>query len=445
MGEKKNEAAVLYIRVLLDHIAEENAIKDAQSYQIDKDLYEIAGGKVDFISAFMDYTKGAPTADIYRLWSAITCVAGALERRVWTVIIQDLPIYPNLYVLLVGTPGTGKTPAIAPVRRLWRSNPKLTIAADSLTKAGFFDAMEAGMKKIPAGGQWIEYASLCIAADELSMFMSAYDQSFIGSLTGAYDGRDVMGEQRRASLGARKRADIINPLATILAGAQPGFMNALLPEEVWGMGFTARFIMVYSNEQQNPELTFGQGIGNERVDELKALTESLARFGKIIGPYSWEQSAANELNKWNKSRCYPEPDHSRLIHYNTKRAVLIAKLSLISCASRGESQEIKLRDLERARRWLLHAETLMPNIFREMKGKSDRQVLEATYTFMWNEYAQTGNKPLHENSILNFLSDRAGAHIAPRLLEMLERTGMASRDAGTKLYTPRPKHLHGVE
>ena len=398
---------------------------------------------MDFISGFMDYTKGAPTADIYRLWSAITCVAGALERRVWTSTLQE-PIYPNLYVLLVGNPGAGKTPAIGPVRRLWRSNPKLTIAADSMTKAGFVDALDASAKKVPMGGQFIEYSALCVAADEFGMFMSAYDNDFVSALTGAHDGRDVLGEQRRHSLGDRKRADIINPLCTILAGSQPGFMAVLLPDEVWSMGFTARFIMVYSNERQIPKLTFGRASASHKEEQWKVLVADMQRFGKMFGEFTWEPEAEIEMDKWVQNKCYPEPDNSRLVHYNTKRAVYTAKLALISCASRGEGQVISLRDLERARRWILHAETLMSNIFRDMKGKSDHQVLEATYTFMWNMYSMS-QKPIHEATILLFLSERAGSNNAPRLLEMIEKTSMATRDAGTKLYTPKPKHLHGLE
>ena len=393
----------------------------------------------------MDYTKGAPTADIFRLWSAIACVSGAMERRTWTVILHE-PIYPNVFVLLVGGPGAGKTPAIGPVRRLWRTNPKISIAADSMTKAGFFDALASSAKKIPAGGQFIEYSSLAIAADELGMFMSAYDLDFVTALTGVYDGRDGIGEQRRHSLGeGRKRADVINPLATLLAGSQPGFMSSLFPEEVWAMGFTARMIMIYSGDQQIPELTFGRnGKAHEKNDLWKVLAKEMVRFGNMYGEFTWEPSAEIELAKWVKNKCYPEPEHSKLIHYLPKRGVHTSKLAMISCASRGDSKVITLRDLERARTWLLFAESKMPNIFRDMKGRSDHQVMSEVYMFMWGEWTRT-KKPIHESLILSFLSERTTTATIPRLLEMIEKTGMASREAGTVLYIPRPKHMHGME
>ena len=47
-----------------------------------------------------------PTPAPFRLWSGITAVAGAVERRVWAETRQNL-ISPNLYVLLVAPPGAG--------------------------------------------------------------------------------------------------------------------------------------------------------------------------------------------------------------------------------------------------------------------------------------------------------------------------------------------------
>lgn len=400
---------------------------------------------MDFLASFMEYTKGAPTADLYRLWSGISCIAGALERRVWTVILHE-PIYPNVFCLLVGGPGAGKTPAIGPVRRLWRSNPKLNIAADSMSKAGFFDALESGARRIPMGGQFVEYSALAVAADEFGMFMSSYDLDFVSAITGVYDGRDGIGEQRRHALGAgKKRADVVNPICTILAGSQPGFMSTLFPDEVWAMGFTARIIMVYSGEQQIPNLTFGRnGQTDERKDLWKHLVKEVARFGNTFGEYTWEPSAEKALADWVKADCYPKPEHSQLVHYNPKRGVHVSKLAMISAVSRGDSRVITLNDLQRAWKWLFNAEMHMPNIFRDMKGKSDNKVLQEVFMFMWSEWSKD-KQPLHESKLLHFIADRTPTTNVQRILDLVEKTGMASRGAGTTLYTPRPRHLHGME
>ena len=400
---------------------------------------------MDLINQFMEYTKGAPTADIFRLWSAIGVISAAMERRTWTVTIHE-PIYPNMFVLLVGGPGAGKTPATSPARKLLRSASRLKIAPDSLTKAGFFDALESAAQKIPLGGQFVEYSCLSIIADELGMFMSAYDLDFISALTGVYDGRDGFSEQRRHSLGpGRKRADIVNPLVNILAGSQPGFMTSLLPEEVWSMGFTARIILIYSGDFQIPKLTFGRnGDPNARLSLWKDMVKEVSRLSNLHGEFKWEPAAEVEMSRWVETGAAPVQDHSRLHHYNPKRGVHVAKLAMVSSAARGEDLLITLRDLERGRRWLLHAESLMPNVFRDMKGRSDKQVLDEVFMFLWEQYMRN-KKPIHENTILHFVSERTVSNNVERILSLVERMGMADREAGTKLYIPRPKHMHGME
>ena len=72
---------------------------------------------MDWIDTYLKYTKGTPTPSIFRLWSAITAVSGAVERRVWVETGKG-KLYPNLYTLLVGPPGSGKSQAIKPVKEL---------------------------------------------------------------------------------------------------------------------------------------------------------------------------------------------------------------------------------------------------------------------------------------------------------------------------------------
>ena len=71
-----------------------------------------------WIAGYEEYTSLTPAPDIYRKWAAVSCVAGALERRVW-VKTNSGTLYPNLFLLFVGPPGTGKDPAINPIRELW--------------------------------------------------------------------------------------------------------------------------------------------------------------------------------------------------------------------------------------------------------------------------------------------------------------------------------------
>jgi hypothetical protein len=54
----------------------------------------------DWIESFLRSTSEHPSPEIFRRWAAISAIAGALQRRVWT-ITASAPTHPNMYILLV--------------------------------------------------------------------------------------------------------------------------------------------------------------------------------------------------------------------------------------------------------------------------------------------------------------------------------------------------------
>ena len=114
---------------------------------------------MDWINAYMDFTEGMPSPEIFRLWAAIGAVAAALERRVWVETAEG-EVYPHLYTLLVANPGIGKSIAIGPVERLWYDTQKLHVAPHSVTKAALVDALATANTKRLMGQELVEYHSL---------------------------------------------------------------------------------------------------------------------------------------------------------------------------------------------------------------------------------------------------------------------------------------------
>src|SRR5438067_5724999 len=97
-----------------------------------------AATNVDFIESFLKLTEGTRTPELFRLWSAIALVGGALERRVW-INNGDGTVFPNMFILLVAPPGVGKF-VIEEVRSLWTEScepgtkiPAFHVAPDNMT------------------------------------------------------------------------------------------------------------------------------------------------------------------------------------------------------------------------------------------------------------------------------------------------------------------------
>lgn len=406
-----------------------------------------AGG--DWINTYVAFTEGIPSPQLFRQWAAIGTIGAALERRTWTTAARRI-LYPNLFTLLVGPPGSGKTEAIYPARELLIEAKKFKLAPDNFTKAALVDALtNADRKIVLPDNKLIEYHSLAIMQDELGVLVSAHDLEFLSVLNKLFDNPKNYSEQRRHHDDGKERS-LVHPQLNILAGVQPLFLASLLPEEAWGMGTTARLIMVHSETIPDVDLFGGDDIGIHV--SRGELVRGLQQLAKLVGRWGWETDAAKELARWHKQKMPPIPAHSRLQYYNARRVIHVMKLCVISAASRvsmhfnGEpAMQVSLLDVTRAKDWLIHAETLMPDIFRGMEYRSDSTVILEMHRFAWQQHAVT-KKPLHESTLIQFLSHHGvRSERVARVLEVAERSGVLSREPGSRLYTPRPTNEHGME
>ena len=71
----------------------------------------------NWLQDYVEYTKYSNSPAIYRKWSALATVSAALQRKV-CVRLNGSQIFPNLYVMLCGGPGIGKSQAMNPCRNM---------------------------------------------------------------------------------------------------------------------------------------------------------------------------------------------------------------------------------------------------------------------------------------------------------------------------------------
>ena len=396
---------------------------------------------MDWIDSFMEYTEGKPTPEIFRLWSGITAVGGALERRVWTQL-RPGPIFPNLFVLLMALPAIGKGQAINAARDMWSSTKgKLKLSADGVSKASFLDDLEAAAFKLPInnGLGLMEYHALCVAASEFGTLLPKHDTEFLNVLNKIYDCESSYRDSKRHS----KNVELVNPISTILGGTQPAFLASILPDEAWGMGFMSRMILIYA--QLTPEIDIWDTAVEKEGDTVKrrVLIEGMNRFTNMIGSYEYEPKVKELISKWIKTGMEPTPEHSKLVHYNGRRLLTLIKLCMISAASRGKMLLVTEFDFERAKAWLIQAEYYMPDVFKEMVHQSDGQVIMDLHFFMWQLWVKD-KKPLHEARLINFLSNRVPTDRIIRVIEIAQRSNIINHLAGSMMYSPNPKTDWGI-
>lgn len=395
-----------------------------------------------FVDAFMEYTEGIPSPEIFRRWTAISTVAGALERRCWTRVTGSF-LYPNLMVLLVAGPGIGKSMSINECKDLWAGTGQFNVAPASLTKAAFIDQLKMKMKnmQLGQGGPMVMYHALLVPSPEFGVLVTAHDLAFLNTMNDIYDCGKVF-EERTRSGGT---VTIDHPHMSLLGGTQPKYLHEVMPEQAWGMGFTSRIIMVYASQR----VTVSLFSTLKRSQEYRAsLISDLKDIAQMKGEFHWEADAAEEIDQWHMQGCPPIPAHIKLQNYVPRRTMHCMKLAMAFSASRSPDMVITLGDLLQARDLLLEAEALMPEIFKEMTSEPDAEILTEAYSWMVSQYQRNKQKPIRENMLTYWFAQKVPVQKINFMIETMINAGMIAVELnmpGARTFKPKQKNEIGYQ
>lgn len=372
-----------------------------------------------WIDEFVNQTNNLEAPAIFRKWSAIVAISSILEQKVW--LTTSSPIYPNLYVFLVGHPGTGKTRTIRAAREYMQETPEYHIAPQSLTWASLVDALVRNKRNIvrpPAPA--VEYNSMAVIVDELGKMIHKYDKEMADGLSALYD-QDIYDHERR---GGEIRIKIKSPQVNMLCGSTPSNLLETLPESAWGQGFTSRVIMVFSDER-----IIGDDFAETEKGKSKDLIHDLNSINNIYGGFKVTPDYRDLINSWRQNgetvSGFTVPNHPKLIHYNARRKVNLYKLSMVAAIDRGEglkTQNLLLTrdDFNKAMSWLVEAEVFMADIFKAGATNADAKAQEEAVYLV----RSTGPTGIGEQKLVRFLSERIPSHSVMKALDLMQAAGM---------------------
>jgi hypothetical protein len=375
---------------------------------------------------------------IFRKWAAISLIASALEQKVW--IKTSTKLFPNLYVLIVGHPGVGKTRIIRVVRALATELAEFHVAPISLTFAALVDCLDAARRNwyIPGNIEPYQFNSLYICAGEFGAFMHKYDNEMVDGLSAFYD-PDPYGQVRRTM---ERKPVIESPQINMLAGVTPQNLLHFMPDRAWGQGFTSRIIMVFSDDR-----IIGDDFAIAPPSRMEELEHDLSIINNLYGEFHVTPEYADCIRLWREHGEQPVPDHPKLTHYITRRRVHLYKLSMVASVDRGNTLALTRDDFNTALNWLVEAETAMSNVFSTGVGGLDGQAMDEIVHYM--KIADRGHG-VSEQKIQHFARGLVPLHAMLKVIEALEHTGQirclgVDRNTGLRWYTARDDDDEGKD
>lgn len=378
----------------------------------------------NWIDGFVQYTEGKGSPLIWRKWAAIFTIAAAIERKQWLVTAKGR-LFPNMYAVMVGNAGTGKSLATNLVYDLLRTleeKKELHLAPSSVTKASLIDKLAESNRKIvnlTITPPIVSFNSLAVVPNELGVFLPAYDSEFMNVLTDLWDCKQYSETRRTHKISIDIPATQLN----IFSATTPAYLNNFLPEGAWEHGFMARVILIYSGAAEYTDM-FAEFNNDEEL--YKRLVEDLASINKQYGEFKVDEDVKEALNAWARTGGEPAPSHPKMTHYTTRRAAHLLKLCMVSCVAAGEGMTISLENYAEAMDWLTEAEKVMPDIFKAMKSGGDGRTIEECYHFIYEMHMKK-RQPVQEHRVYHFLQERTPSHNVGRIIEVMERARLIKK------------------
>lgn len=311
----------------------------------------------DFIEAFLQSNSTMGVPERYKVWSAISIVAGALERKVW-VVHEHFTIYPNLYVILIGMPGVGKSTAAEKAADILADVVGISFMGNRINEASFLNRLEktSEWKKFHFEGKAYPHSACFLFASEAA---TSFAEMFPGSgitrtLTDLFNcgpqGWSIIRgfEKETVKKGIQM---ICNPCINILAcTTATWFTSKMVTKDDALGGFGSRLIVVNHKGSEDRDNTWRDpSVQSHRVN--KNLVQELSHINNLKGPFSpsagWKEAYKEISDRYQEYR--KENLTSEIMASVAQRKQTQAvKVSMVLAASRGDSLVLEADDFIRA-------------------------------------------------------------------------------------------------
>lgn len=340
----------------------------------------------DYLNDYLAMVEDTESPRLFHVWQALFNVSCALGRRCHFPF-GPLQIFPNQYVLFVGTPGTRKSTAAGLGKKVLKSNTGVRFAPQDTAgqRQGIVAAMQGNevskefLDAVELGGrdrdmltltdimeitnvaeteeaQFVSEADkhhIAVVSTEFSRFIGQNNLQMLDFLATMWDGDDYEYQLKSS------RTELKNPLINLVGCTTPTSIANSLPPAAGGQGFLSRIILVYGARKYK-EVARPTVPVLETVDRVGQRLNDI--YYKMSGPFS-ETPEAEQLSRDLYSYKIEITD-SRFGYYAERRYTHLIKLSMVLAASRG-TMLIEAIDVAEAHKILRATESGMPDALGE--------------------------------------------------------------------------------
>ncbi len=256
-----------------------------------------------YLSDYLTYSSDNEAPEMFHVWCGYAALSSAIGRRVWLPRGEDV-VYPNIYVLLIGNAGCGKSYALYKSRRLIAELGNVQLSYSVETPEGLLRYMGGNPNADPPvvsechavrtwpDGQLRDVHEMTIVANEFIDFIRTNAEAWTGFLNNVFD--EDFYKYRTKNMGTDV---LVGPYVVVLGAIPTDVSKKLQDMDIINTGFARRTFMQYGERRiDNPKAdpTFTQ----EEQDARDRCLEHLKRIQNFSGKMTRTPEAARWWKSW---------------------------------------------------------------------------------------------------------------------------------------------------
>lgn len=345
-----------------------------------------------FIQAFLDYSKNVGAPEKFLLWSAISGVSAALERKTWLVYNGVQVIYPNMYIMLVADSGIAKkSTATRAMTEILYEVEDIKYMSTQLSAASLVEQLRAAGEEKTFEFDGVKYKNSSLFAYSSEAKVTIGDQKGLSGiqelLTDFYDCGDpnIWSDKKgwNKSTISGGNITVFNPCLSLLACSTPSWLNEAIGKSGIEGGFASRVIFVTQKEREKSSVGWLDDEDHPEDDPSgmrKLLVEDLSKISKLKGRYKTQVGWKEAYNKLQKEVDERIDQETEMKSYYSRKMWHCLKLSQILAADHSDDLIVTPNHLLAAKDLLESIEKDMYSAF-SMKGENK---LLTSFIFVWN-------------------------------------------------------------
>jgi len=320
-----------------------------------------------YLQKYLSFATNNEAPEIFHLWSGLSTISAAIGRRV-KLVNGPFTFFPNLYCILVGDPGCGKSTALQIAKRQVRAIKGLPMTAEAMTVQALTrwmsgTGLEAGVTSPCAksfkrpDGSIEQFTQASIFVGELVSFIGVDPHAWVVFLT------DVFDEEVHEVKTKNKGEDlIIGPYVTMFGCLTPDISQQMQTAKIISTGFARRTIFVWGNERGAP-----MACPIETPEHLQAereCREYLNSLANVKGAFNWDCSKA-WYTKWYEHfrRNINKVATPQTKGYYDSKNMQLFKVAMLVALSDSHELVIRPDHFEYALEFLNRTEVNLPRVF----------------------------------------------------------------------------------